>query len=175
MIEEFPPEDQRFMMLRERAAEPAMLAPLPCFSTQVQRLVHFSETSTMIITERATDDEIKRKWLSEEEEAAIQHEFKQQVQAMMMRKTSSSPRAQLDPEDLYECIGMEKFLSNDICTKSALKRRMHIHKILSAQDRQRKMGVCTPELLSMISERSSEWTVARSHAIASKYWGIFES
>ena len=161
-------EDLMFDMLWERTAEPARPASLPAPFPKTRRAVSFSETSTMVITEGATNDEIKRRWLSKEEEAAIKRKFKQQVKAMKCKISSSSPAPQLDAEDLCECTGMEKFLSTDV-HMNILRRRMHIRTILEAQYLQRKMGVCIEGGLSKLSERSSEWTVTRSRAIAANY------
>ena len=89
--------------------------------------------------------------------------FRQQLVAMR-RKINSTPISMFDPEDLYECVGMEKYLSLEVYKRIVRCRRVHLRSILAVQvDSDAKQ-------LSIISELNSEWTVTRSHDTAVKYW-----
>ena len=132
------------------------------------RSVHFSETSVVTITEQPTDDEIQHRWYSKKETDRMNFRFRQQVDAMK-RKINSTPVSRLDPEDFYECVGMERYLSLEVYKRVVLCRRVHARAILTAS------AYSNDEQLSKLSELTSEWAVTRSRDFAVKYWVDLEN
>ena len=133
------------------------------------RSVRFAEeTSVPITTERPTDDEINHRWYSEKEQGCMNFRFRQQVDAMR-RKINATPASRLDPEDFYECVGMEKYLSPKVFERVVLCRQVHVRAILAASVNG------DDEQLSMLSERTSKWSVTRSRDFAVKYWVDLEN
>ena len=118
--------------------------------TCIQRSVRFSETSTLAITERATKEELELSWYSKEEQNHQERQFKIHVHKMW-QKLVTTPLRVISQEDLYQCVGMERLLSREVCVHTYEQRIIHTRLILAAQRRQKMLNVHTKGQLSLLS------------------------
>ena len=199
LIVDFPSEATRLSKLHRRTQE-IMIFPTPSPTVpittptnktptipkrktpQLTRLVRFCETSTMIIIERASQSELARRWYSHAERAEFKLRLRADVLAALYKLESASataittaPNPIIFPsiDDIYECVGIELFLSRDIFAATPRRRFDHVRYVLEAQSRH-NMRLHSfsnaGEELERISKQSSEWICTRCHTIAAMYW-----
>ena len=177
LIVDFPSEHERLSEKLRRTQEsmPSATAkpPSPTLKpNKKRRSVHFSETSTMTIIERATPSEIARRWYSRSERAEFELRLRKDVRATM-RRLESTPMHSFEERDLYECIGIELYLSRAIFMATPERRSNHVSFVLEAQSRHGDAAACRlEEELMRMSKQSSEWICRRCHNIAANYCKI---
>ena len=147
---------------------------LPTTKTCIQRSVRFAETSELTYTEGGTQEEKELRWYSKEEQAYFEDQFETDT-CETGQKLATTPMLLIGQGDLYGCVGMESFLSRDVYMHTSEHRRIHVSTILAAQERQRMLDIRNEEQLSLLSERSSEWTVSRTRNHAAMYWDILKT
>ena len=169
MIVDFPC-DQKQRLLRKSKA---LLSPSPesATRTKAKRSVCFSDTSRMTIIERASPEELKRRWYTKKDREAFGLQHKKDIRATL-RKLANTPMQSISQDDLFACVGIELYLSYDILTKTPERRYNHVWSILGAQHRQRRLHINNVDELSRISSQSSEWATSRSQSIAAMYMMI---
>lgn len=87
----------------------------------------------------------------------------------MSREMNNTPIGAIIPEQLYECVGIEVFVTQGLAMHVAEKKRMHIDAVLSEQRLQEENGVCDIETLSSVSKNGSQWHRNRARKLASAY------
>jgi len=137
--------------------------------TRIQRSVRFAEMSELAIIEPSTVEELDEKWYSKQEYANMKHRYHTDAY-LMWKKLSTTPVESVGKDDLFSCVGMEKFLSSDIWRHTQERRISHIRNIRAVQSRQRMLNLRSDEHLSLLSQQSSEWTVTRAQNLAQLYW-----
>eukprot|EP00581_Thalassiosira_minuscula_P017996 CAMPEP_0183730968 /NCGR_PEP_ID=MMETSP0737-20130205/33984_1 /TAXON_ID=385413 /ORGANISM="Thalassiosira miniscula, Strain CCMP1093" /LENGTH=169 /DNA_ID=CAMNT_0025963575 /DNA_START=80 /DNA_END=589 /DNA_ORIENTATION=+ len=160
LIEDFPEQPRNRGLANANEISP---------TTSRHVSVRFAEMSTLVQTERATQDELKSRWHSKDDYAIMKLKFRADVQEMIM-KLSTTPMDLVGDEDLYKCIGLERFLSRDILEQTQERKLRHVFCICIAQTRQRMLSIHNEEDLAALSEESSEWTVSRARNLAQLYW-----
>lgn len=74
-----------------------------------------------------------------------------------------APHESITRGQLYECVGLEAFLSQDVSERTVSSVQMHKSIVLAGQ------SLYTPEALAQVSSMSSQWTRDRAHSIAASY------
>jgi hypothetical protein len=121
---------------------PARATPRP---TQVR----FSQYSQLTVI---PNDGMKSKWISRWEKR--QMERRVVIDASRMRDLFRNlPPDMVTQDDLYECVGIEPFLSEDLGRQRLERRRAHVEAVLLAQ--RAHQGACKVKKISQASERSS--------------------
>lgn len=81
----------------------------------------------------------------------------------MVALFDTTPLVSITNDQLYECIGIESFLSRDVAARNVGAIRAHRDAIMTGQDH------LTPEALSGTSMASSRWSRARAQSLAAMY------
>ena len=68
----------------------------------------------------------------------------------------------ITPEQLFECMGIEEFVTQDLARHVIEKKRAHVDAVLLEQRLQKQQGVRDPKKLSSVSQKSSCWTRNRT-------------
>ena len=92
----------------------------------------------------------------------------------MSREINNTPAEAIVPEQLYECVGIEVFVTQGLARRVAEKKRAHVNAILSEQIVQEQQGVSDLKKLSGVSEKSSRWTKERAQKLAVGYSAILD-
>ena len=77
------------------------------------------------------------------------------------------PPDMVTQDDLYECVGIEHFLSEDSGRHRLERRQAHIEAVLSAQ--RAHQGACKVEKISLASESSSRLARESAENLAKVY------
>lgn len=107
---------------------PHMIVDFPCRPRSTRRQVRFSQFSQLVTIPY---DDAKLKWYTQEEERL----FKQAMfsDARMLRYVLQNASSSLIKEGIiYECVGMEKFISG-VSTELHENKRKHSEIVLAAQ------------------------------------------
>ena len=72
-------------------------------------------------------------------------------------------------EHLYECLGIEVFVTRGLARHIEETRRSHMDAVLSEQGRQNERGVYNAELLSSVSHKKTAWSKKRAETLAIGY------
>ena len=100
--------------------------------------------------------ELAERWYSKEDHACFKQELIRDVQRVS-RVIATTPEDMLTQDELYECIGIESFLNQDLLRHLQTKKRAHARAIVIAQ------SVYNEEELSLVSEISSSWARDGAH------------
>ena len=137
-----------------------------CASTPRPR-VRFSQFSQMTMIPKE-DDQKKSKWFSKQE----QRRFRQAVLNDTRRirdLLQNTPPQEITQDELFECVGIENFLSRDLAQQVLRKKRAHVDAILLVQ-RGHHLGTNKKdEEVSHTSKISSQWACERARRIAAGY------
>lgn len=131
-----------------------------------QRIVRISSTSTMFIEFRTEEDKSK-KWTSAEDNRRFRQNLRRDVMDMR-RRVESNPES-ISQEELWQCLGMESLLSNELVRNSFEQRMMHRQAVLAEQRRQLLLHIHDEEELCRVSEIHSQWGRERCFKIAAGY------
>ena len=133
------------------------------------RAVTFSQFSELAFI---TKDVIQsKKWYTKQEN----HRFRQTMigdARRMSGEINNTPVEAITPEQLYECVGIEVFITQGLAMHVAEKKRAHIDAVLSEQMLQEDNGICDIEKLSSVSKNGSRWHRSRAQKLASAYNGL---
>ena len=75
---------------------------------------------------------------------------------------------------LYECVGLERYLSNSLLRRTMEARRAHINAVLEEQRFQVRNGVWDEQRLAVVSRASSDWARGRAIEVANSRMRIEE-
>ena len=90
------------------------------------------------------------------------------------REINNTPIEAITPEQLYECVGIEVFVTQGLAVYVAEKKRAHVDDVLSEQTLQEYNGICDIEKLSSVSKNGSRWHRSRAQKLASAYNGLLD-
>jgi len=137
-----------------------------------RRAVTFSEFSEMRIIPR--ENETGSKWISSQEKQRNRREMIGSIMRMSRDIIRNTAPGAATPEQLFECIGIEKFLTPDFARNLREKRRAHVDAVISEQRRQVQEGVSDIEALKEVSKASSRSNRYRSCKLAMGFWLLKE-
>ena len=153
----------------------------PAISTPRRQAVRFSEYSQMVApAENASrpqvrfspysqlvvipKDGVHSKWFSQRDRRQMKH--RQLIDAIRMqdlfRNTSPDMVTQ---DDLFQCVGIEPFLSADLGLQRIERKQAHVEAVLSAQSAHQ--GDC--KKIALASESSSQWARESAERLAKVY------
>jgi len=142
-------------------------------TVDVDRRVRFAATSLLSVTAPVSAEDLQAMWYSKEERGHQKETLKGAVRRLI-RRLSTTSIASIHQEELYECIGMEAFLSRDVIVQRKRHRISHCRAILAAQARQRTSNGRDEEELARLSHKSSAHSCARARNIAAGYWKVLK-
>lgn len=133
-----------------------------------KRSVYFSPSSQVTLIPYSTQEEIDVRWYSKEERATLERIFALSVGHMAIKRTQK-PLHQFNPEELFECVGMESRMTLDMLELTHQTKRTHVRTIVAAQARQAALDVSDEEELARLSCKGSRQTCERARR-AGRYW-----
>jgi len=145
---------------------PHMIVDFPCRPRSTRRQVRFSQFSQLVTIPY---DDAKSKWYTQEEE----RRFKQAMfsDARMLRYVLQNASSSLIKEGIiYECVGMEKFISG-VSTELHENKRKHSEIVLAAQ--MICQGNNRIEKISEISKKFSLGARERAAKVAA-CWRVYD-
>ena len=75
----------------------------------------------------------------------------------------------LSSEVLYECIGLEIWLTDGLAKHVEKARHSHVTAVLSEQRRQRDRGICDIHSMSKVAQQTSQLSKTRANKLAVGY------
>ena len=118
-------------------------------------------------------DDAESKWYTQEEQRLFNRTRLHDALRLRNFRNLLPTSARMREDILYECVGLENFLSPHITRRVVQKKREHIKAVLSAQEIHQ--GTNMIKKLYETSKKSSQWSrekaakVAACHAIRSDY------
>ena len=129
--------------------------------------VHFSKFSQMFIIPY---DDVESKWYTQEEQRHFYQACLSEIRRLEDMLRNAAP-ALMSEDILYECIGIENYLSPCTAHRAVLMKQIHSETVLLAQrTHQGNHGI---ETLSETSKKSSQWARARAAEVAAAYASCF--
>lgn len=139
--------------------------------TDVRGRVCFAPRSLLAITEPVSEDEIEARWYSKPERDGLKQQLQHDVRRLV-RTLSTTPMSSIYQEQLYECVGLERFTSRDVLHATTKHRSAHVRAVLEAQAEQRMRRRHNAEELACVSRQSSGRGCAKAAKIAAGYWNV---
>ena len=99
-------------------------------------------------------------------------QFRQQMllDVQQLRRDLDTIRTNdISPDQVRKCIGLERFLSQDILARTLEASQAHTAAVLEEQHNQEQSNVYSAEKLSQVSMKSSNWSRQRAERIATGY------
>mmetsp|Transcript_8060 Transcript_8060/g.14122 ORF Transcript_8060/g.14122 Transcript_8060/m.14122 type:complete len:149 (+) Transcript_8060:59-505(+) len=128
------------------------------------RTVTFKSTCDVIVIQ---GDKRVSKAYSEEENTGFKLLLLIEARRLREHLTSMSTRS-ISRDQIYHCIGLERYLPRGMLARSHVAKRAHIDAVLTSQDK------CDEETLASISQDSSQWARERAGKIAGGYFRLEE-
>ena len=133
------------------------------------RAVTFSQFSELAFIPK---DDIESKWYSKQETHGFRRALVRDAKQMSRQIEDAPADAMITLEQLYECIGIEVYVTKGLAKDVAKTRRAHVDAVLSEQSLQKRQGVCDLcdiEKLASVSKTRSRWTEVRARKLATGY------
>ena len=130
--------------------------------------VSFSECSSLYLLTKDHEDDTDSVWYTPQERKHFRLALLRD--ARKMSKYLQNAQAEMSPEQLCECIGIEHWLSTpDVPRRMAETRRSHASDVLLEQQRQERFGVYDVERLASVSMRKTSQSKERASRLAVGY------
>ena len=129
--------------------------------------VRFSEFSQLVIIPY---DDVESKWYTQEEQRHFYQACLSDIRRLGDMLRNATP-ALMGEDILYECIGIENYLSPCIARRVVLKKQAYSEAVFSEQ--MMHQGNQRVETLSETSKKSSQWARARAAEVAAAYASSF--
>ena len=136
-----------------------------------RRRVRFASRSLLSVTAPVRDAEAAARWYSQEERDGHKRRLQYDV-GRLNRALSAKPLSAMSSEQLYECVGLERFTSPALLRASRKHRSDHVRAVLDAQAEQRSRGHRDARELARVSWKSSRKSCAKAAKIAAGYWHV---
>ena len=130
-------------------------------TARTQRSVSFSPTSEMFIV--LPQESYKSMFYSQEDIDIFKRNSYRD--ALQMRRHFASGE-EISREVLYDCMGLENLVSQEVLQRIRLKRRAHVNAVLREQQRGTNSSINSIAMVSMIHSR---WARQRAEKIALSY------
>jgi hypothetical protein len=131
----------------------------------VKKQVRFGEDITTYHFQYPDEYEISRRWISTDEKSLFSQEVARDVRILRCL-LSSTPMENVDEETLYECLGLECHLSNEVMQLIKERRKRHPRLIVQMQHK-----LDQDQLAAYSISRSLE-SRERAQKLASGYFTI---
>lgn len=138
----------------------------PNISATGPRAVTFSRFSELAFIPK--DDNSSNNWYSSKDNLSFRQALVQDARRMSREIQGAPLDAKILRENLYGCVGIEKFVTKGLAREIQETRRAHVNAVLSEQSLQRQQGVCDIEKLSSVSNKT-QWTKERARILATGY------
>ena len=157
-IESEPPSDSELQQPARSQARP--------------RSVSFSEYSQAIII---PEDDTESKSYSQEDILLFQQAAISDVQRLRHELGSLSPEEMMSNDCMYDCVGLEKFISPALHRRTIDAMHDHVDAVLEEQELQgEEIDFLRVEALAARSESSSAWARSRAEEVAAGYLRLQE-
>ena len=123
--------------------------------------VSFSQISELALTPR---DKLESKWYTEEDCRTFNQALLNDIHRLRNVLAAATPDDTIAENDLYECVGIEIYLSSSLLRLAEAKKREHADAVL-VEHRSRREN---DDYLSQVSKNSSRWARQRAHQLATK-------
>ena len=125
-----------------------------------QKKVRFASTKEMVPSPVPSSEQEMLKWYTQEEYNRFQRAAEAETQRL---KSLLSTKARLAENDIFEAIGIEKFLSRHLQNELTVRKRAHFDAILQSQ------RYSNSKALARISEKGSDWARNKAQEFAAMY------
>jgi hypothetical protein len=123
--------------------------------------VRFSKFSQLVIIPY---DDAKSKWYTQEEQRHFNRTRLRDALRLINFINLLPTSARMREDILYECVGLENFISPDIARRVVQKKRAHTEAVLSAQEMHQ--GTNMIKKLYETSKKSSQWSREKAAKVA---------
>ena len=130
---------------------------------EMNKQVTFSQYSSLLII---SNDNTRIKKNSPQDEQRFRQELVQDARRMA-RILETTPAYNVTPQQLYQCMGIEPYVTPGLAVRLQDIKRKHVNAVLGEQRRQR--GVCDIEKLSSVSKQTSGWSRERAYKLGVGY------
>lgn len=144
----------------------------PSSSSPKGKTVTFSQYSQLAVVPRAEFPDSC--WYSPKDKTRFHRTVAKDVMRMMQVIEDTPADAKFTPEQLYEFVGIEIFVTKGMAGYVAAARRAHVRAVLAQQHRQWRQGKCSPEDLAQVSKMMSAKSEERAQKLASGYAEVSE-
>mmetsp|Transcript_10569 Transcript_10569/g.23406 ORF Transcript_10569/g.23406 Transcript_10569/m.23406 type:complete len:159 (+) Transcript_10569:84-560(+) len=87
---------------------------------------------------------------------------------------ASMPDSEINHDHLYDCVGIERYVSQAVRRRTMAATRAHSQTVLEEQTFQEQGNICDEEHLALVSKRSSRWGRDRAEQLAAGYLQLEE-
>lgn len=133
--------------------------------------VRFSTCTQSTFIGRPSEEEMNNRWYSAAENASFIRTLAKDARSTRM-KLANAATSNITRIDLFEFIGVENFLSQDLMKRIIAQKENHKRTIMAEQARQYALRKGKNECIAYVSSRSSEWSRNRAQELAAGYWTI---
>ena len=137
--------------------------------------VSFSVYSEVILLPTDDNEDVTgTTYYNQEDMRRFQQVVLLDVQRLREELGSMAPE-EINTEHMYDCVGLEKFLSQTLFQRTSAAIQAHLDGVLEEQASQReRIGVVDEEALASRSKLSSAWSRGRAEEIAAGYLRLHE-
>jgi len=130
---------------------------------KMQQSVRFTETASLVFTEKSSKEEFAIRWYSGQERQCLKHLLMQDMQELWQQR-ATEPVPSVILENSWEHIGIAVSLQEFMLRHE--QKANHSRAIIAAQESQRRRCRHDAIELSQLSQRSSEFSRAQALEIA---------
>ena len=112
-------------------------------------------------------DQAESKWYCGQEMDHLRQELLQDAKRMSREMNSTSPGS-IGPDQLYDCLGLEMFVTPGMARRVADEKQAHVRRVLHEQRLQAGQGILDVRKLARVAEKS-QWTRVRAQKLALAY------
>ena len=138
------------------------------------RKIRFSHFSTVEYIDPRTDADVQARWYSRQELRRIRSIMATDAKKMRQVISTGHDKHSIKQDVIFQCIGMENFLSVDLVWQSLEHKRRHSDAVRREQDRQKSLKICEDTELRLISKVHNEYSQERAHRVAVGYMNMSE-
>lgn len=134
------------------------------------RAVTFNPVSHVAVV---PEDKIETKAYSREDIRRFQQTLLLDVHRLR-RELASTPPGEIDHDRLYDCVGLERFVSRALQIRTTAAMRAHVDAVLEEQSLQEQRGCSDEKVLASVSRSSSAWARNSAEQRAAGYLRLQE-
>ena len=143
-------------------------------ATSGQRTVRFAEMSEIAVFGEAKEEELGLMWYSKAERSHFRWQLMQDA-ATQRRLLATISMDKLGDDDVYNMVGLEFYLSNELLMFTPARRKALVDAILGAYERHcYDLRENIEAEVSLTSRQSSEWVSSKCHQVATNYWTVLK-
>ena len=131
--------------------------------------VTFSKLSQLAIIPEWDEASTSEAWYTKDDKIIFQRALLRDARRVAAEVERAPLDAPLTADVLYECVGIEAFVTDGLMARIAERRRAHVRAVLVEQRLQKELGIHDPERLAAVSSQFSRSMKDRARRLAFGY------